>query len=84
MVNPGHIALDSTKLKANGSKHKAKSYGRMKQEEERLGKEIDELMKQSEAVDAEEDEEFGADHKEFNLPEELQIQGDKDFSTKIF
>ena len=59
-------------------------YDHGKQEEERQGKQIDELMKQSEAVDAEEDEEFGADHKEFNLPKELQIQGDKDFSTKNF
>ena len=59
-------------------------YDHGKQEEERQGKQIDELMKQSEAVDAEEDEEFGADNKEFNLPEELQIQGDKDFSTKNF
>jgi len=60
MVNLGHIALDGTKLKANGSKHKAMSYGRMKQEEERLGKEIDELMQQAEVADAEEDEAFGA------------------------
>jgi hypothetical protein len=27
MVNLGHIALDGTKLKASGSKHKAMSYG---------------------------------------------------------
>jgi len=72
MVNLGHIALDGTKLKANTSKHKAMSYGRMKQEEERLGKEIDELMQQAEVVDAEEDEAFGADHNGYNLPEELQ------------
>ena len=36
MVNLGHIALDETKLKASASKHKAMSYGRMKQEEERI------------------------------------------------
>jgi transposase len=36
MVNLGHMALDGTKLKANISKHKAMSYGRMKQEQERL------------------------------------------------
>jgi transposase len=72
MVSLGHIALDGTKLKANGSKHKAMSYGRMKQEEERLEKEIDELMQQAEVTDAEEDEAFGADHNGYNLPEELQ------------
>jgi transposase len=72
MVNLGHIALDGTKLKANASKHKAMSYGRMKQEEERLGKEIDELMQQAEVMDAEEDEAFGAGNNGYNLPEELQ------------
>jgi transposase len=77
MVNLGHIALDGTKLKANGSKHKAMSYGRMKQEEERLGKEIDELMQQAEVVDMEEDKAFGADHNGYNLPEELQRREDR-------
>jgi len=77
MVNLGHIALDGTKLKANGSKHKAMSYGRMKQEEERLGKEIDELMQQAEVADAEEDEAFGADQNGYNLPEELQRREDR-------
>ena len=72
MVNLGHIALDGTKLKANGSKHKAMSYGRMKQEEVRLGNEIDELMRQAEAADTDEDKAFGADQNGYNLPEELQ------------
>lgn len=72
MVNLGHIALDGTKLKANTSKHKAMSYGRMKQEEERLEREIDELMQQAEVVDAEEDEAFGKDNNGYNLPDELR------------
>lgn len=72
MVNLGHIALDGTKLKANTSKHKAMSYGRMKQEEERLEKEIEELMRQAEAVDKEEDQVFGEENNGYNLPEELQ------------
>ena len=72
MVNLGHIALDGTKLKANTSKHKAMSYGRMKQEEERLKKEIEELMRQAEAVDGEEDQVFGEENNGYNLPEELQ------------
>ncbi len=72
MVNLGHIALDGTKLKANTSKHKAMSYGRMKQEEERLEREIEELMQQAEATDTKEDETFGKDSNGYNLPEELQ------------
>ncbi len=31
LVKLGHVALDGTKIKANASKHKAMSYGRMKQ-----------------------------------------------------
>lgn len=72
MVNLGHIALDGTKLKASASKHKAMSYGRMKQEEERLGREIEDLVQQAEAADTEEDKAFGKDNNGYNLPEELQ------------
>src|SRR5208282_3848795 len=36
MVKLGHIALDGTKMKANASKHKAMSYGRMKKAEAQL------------------------------------------------
>jgi hypothetical protein len=48
------------------------SYGRMKQEQERLSREIDELMRQAEMVDKEEDEAFGESNNGYNLPEELQ------------
>lgn len=77
MVNLAHIALDGTKLKANTSKYKAMSYGRMKQDEERLGREIDELMRQAEAVDTEEDKAFGKDNNGYNVPEELKRREDR-------
>jgi hypothetical protein len=48
------------------------SYGRMKQEEERLSNEIDALMEQAEILDREEDEAFGKDINGYNLPEELK------------
>jgi transposase len=72
MVNLGHVALDGTKLKASTSKHKAMSYKRMKQEEERLAGEIEELMRQAEETDNDEDRAFGKDNNGYNLPEELQ------------
>ena len=72
MVGLGHIALDGTKLKAYTSKHGAMSYGRMKQEEERLSKEIEALMEQAEILDREEDEAFGKDNNGYNLPDELK------------
>jgi transposase len=77
MVKLGHVALDGTKLKADTSKHKAMSYGRMKQEEKRLEKEIEELMQQAEAADNEEDKAFGKDKNGYNLPEELQRREDR-------
>src|SRR4030043_800154 len=58
MLNLGHIALDGTKIKANTSKHKAMSYGRLKEEESRLKKEIEELMRQAGGGDKGEDPGF--------------------------
>ena len=34
MVKVGRVALDGSKVKANASKHKAMSYGRMKEKED--------------------------------------------------
>jgi transposase len=44
----GHVALDGTKVKANTSKHKAMSYGRMRQREAQLKEEIARLVQQAE------------------------------------
>ena len=43
MVNPGHVALGGTKVRANASKHRAMSDKRMKQKEDQLQGEADEL-----------------------------------------
>src|SRR6516164_6265663 len=39
LLSIGTLAIDGTKVRANASKHKAMSYGRMKQEEEKYGAE---------------------------------------------
>jgi transposase len=70
LVKLGHVALDGTKIKANASRHKAMSYGRMKQEDERLAQEIDALLAQAEEVDGEEDCRFG-NRRGDELPAEL-------------
>jgi hypothetical protein len=67
----GRVALDGSKIKANASKHKAMSYGRMEETEKRLRKEAQELLKRAEAVDKEEDKRYGPDHPGDELPEEL-------------
>jgi transposase len=67
----GHVALDGTKLKASTSKHKAMSYGRMRQREAQLRDEIARLMEQAEARDAAEDREYGLDSDGYSVAEEL-------------
>jgi len=71
LVKLGHVALDGTKVKANASKHKAMSYGRMKQEEARLEEEVKRLLKEAEVVDEEEDRRYGKDKRGDELPREL-------------
>ena len=71
LVKLGHIALDGTKIKANASRHKAMSYGRMLQEENRLAEEIRQLLAKAETIDEQEDNEYGVDRRGDELPEEL-------------
>lgn len=71
LVKLGHIALDGTKVKANASKHKAMSYGRMGTEEARLTAEVAQLLTQAEAADARDDAAYGPDRRGDELPAEL-------------
>jgi transposase len=68
----GQVALDGSKVKANASKHKAMSYGRMRETEKRLREEVRRLLNQAEAADREEDSRYGRDRRGDELPEELQ------------
>jgi transposase len=67
----GRVMLDGSKVKANASKHKAMSYGRMQEDEKRLKEEVRQLLAQAEATDAEEDARYGADRRGDELPPEL-------------
>ncbi|MES4909608.1 MULTISPECIES: IS1182 family transposase [unclassified Streptomyces] len=78
MVKMGRVALDGTKLEASTSKHKAMSYGRLVDKEERIEAEIAQmeaqaqaLLADAEAIDEAEDHAFGVDGKETDLPAEL-------------
>jgi transposase len=72
VVRLGAIAVDGSKVKANASKHKAMSYGRMRDEERRLREQVAALTKQAEAVDAAEDAELGPAIRGDELPVELR------------
>ena len=70
-VKLGRVSLDGTKVKANASKHKAMSYGRMKEKQRQLREEVKQLLAEAEATDEEEDRRHG-DRRGDELPEELQ------------
>ena len=69
LVKLGHVALDGTKVKANASKHKAMSYGRMKRDEPRLAAEVARWFSEAETMDSTEDEQFGSDRRGDEMPE---------------
>jgi len=71
LVKLGRVALDGTKIKANASKHKAMSYGRMKEKEAVLRLEVEAMLRRAEEVDEEEDRRYGPDRRGDELPEEF-------------
>ncbi|PIW21593.1 MAG: IS5/IS1182 family transposase [Candidatus Aquicultor secundus] len=71
LVKIGVIAIDGTKMKANASRHKALSYGRMDEVESRLKRRIDDILKEAGDIDISEDELYGEDKRGDELPEEL-------------
>ena len=72
LVTLRHVALDSTKVRANASKHKAMSYDRLCREEPRVAAEVAEMFRRAEAIDAAEDAEYGPDRRGDEQPEELR------------
>ena len=72
VVRFGTLSVDGTKVRANASKRKAMSYGRMLKEEARLKEEIRRLLARAGAVDAEEDERYGEQMRGDEWPAELE------------
>ena len=73
MVSLGHVSLDGSKFKANTSKHKAMSYGRLKSKEKELTQEIEALILKADKCDKEEDEDY-KDNTGYEIPDELKIK----------
>jgi len=69
LVRLGHVALDGTKIKANGSKHKAMSYGRMKQAEPALAAAVHRWLAQAAQTDKAEDRAHGAQRRGDEMPD---------------
>ena len=74
LVKLGHVSLDGTKVRANASKHKAMSYGRMEKKVAELEAEVAELLKRAESTDVEEDALYGKGKRGDELPKELRFK----------
>jgi transposase len=72
MAKLGHVAIDGTKVRANASKHKAMSYGRMKKKELDLKELAKQILADAERVDQEEDALYGKGNRGDELPEEFR------------
>ena len=73
LIKLGHVSLDGTKVKANASKHKAMSYGRLKSKEKALCEEIETLVARANACDEEEDAEY-KERTGYELPEDIKFK----------
>ena len=72
LVKLGTIAVDGTKIKANASRHKAMSYGRMKESEVALKAQIDALLQRAHSAD-----EQDKDQPELDIPAEIARRQDR-------
>lgn len=70
LVKAGKVNLDGTKMKANASLAANRT-------EEVLAKEIEQMLSEAEAKDAEEDRAFGKDRRGDELPENLRSRQDR-------
>ena len=77
LVSMGTLAIDGSRIKANASKHKAMSYKRMKEAEEKLQQEIRKITRMAQQIDKTEDAELGPDFRGDELPEELKRREDR-------
>jgi IS5 family transposase len=72
-VKLGRVALDGTKVKADASKHKAMSYGRIDEREAALEAEVTRILAEAEAIDQAEDARYG-DARGDELPPRLRTR----------
>jgi transposase len=71
LVHFGHVAIDGTKLKANASRHKAMSYGRLRQAEAGLAAEVAAWFAGAEQPDTKEDGQHGSGRRGDEPPDWL-------------
>lgn len=72
LVKLGHVAIDSTKIKANAAKRQSLSYQRLTKAEQELAVEVKRLLSEAQQIDEQEDRLYGQGKRGDELPEELR------------
>jgi transposase len=72
LVKLGHVAIDSTKIKANAAKRKSYSYERLSKAEQELSDEVKRLLREAQQIDEKEDSMYGKGKRGDELPAELR------------
>ncbi len=72
LVKLGHVAVDSTKIKANAAKRESLRYGHFDAAEHALEAEVLRLLTEAQRIDDEEDTVYGAGRRGDELPAELR------------
>jgi transposase len=72
LVKLGHVAIDSTKIKANAAKSESLRYSSLEASAHALEKEVVRLLTEAQRIDAEEDTVYGAGRRGDELPDELR------------
>ena len=72
LVKLGHVAVDSTKIKANAAKRESLRYGHFEAAEQALEAEVLRLLTEAQRIDDEEDTLYGAGRRGDELPAELR------------
>ncbi len=71
LVKLGHVALDGTRIKANASRYRNRSYERLSAQEKELAEQVERLLAEAERVDRAEDQQHGRGRRGDELPAEL-------------
>jgi transposase len=72
LVKLGHVAVDSTKIKANAAKRQSLSYERLNKAERELSAEVARLLGAAQRIDEQEDSLYGPGKRGNELPVELR------------
>jgi transposase len=72
LVKLGHVAVDSTKIKANAAKRQSLTYERMNKAERELNAEVARLLATAQHIDEQEDSLYGLGQRGDELPAELR------------